>query len=123
MRNLGVRFQVGIYAIEHDPFAIRRRHRRADALQFHHVLECEWTLLRWRLREGGETDEQKSWNQKLRFHIFVDSAGVEALGAASALYGDSPFDTKAATTFRFFQFSYCAPWLTSKSKQSRTVLT
>jgi hypothetical protein len=43
MRNLRVRFQIDIYAIEHDPFAIRRRHRRADALQFHHVLEGEWS--------------------------------------------------------------------------------
>src|SRR5262245_42120179 len=51
MRNSGVRFQIDIYAIEHDPFTIRRWHRRADALESHHVLERERTLLRWRLRE------------------------------------------------------------------------
>ena len=47
MRNPGVRFQIDVYAIEDDPFAIRRGHRRADALQFHHVLEGEWTLCSW----------------------------------------------------------------------------
>src|SRR6266487_6319159 len=56
MRNPRVRFQIDVYAIEHDPFAIRRWHRRADALQFHHVLECEWMLLRWRLREHRDSE-------------------------------------------------------------------
>src|SRR6266436_1405229 len=40
-RNLRVRFEIDIYAIEHHPFAIRRRHWRADALKSHHVLERE----------------------------------------------------------------------------------
>ena len=31
-------------AIEHDPFPIRRRHRLADAFEFHHVLERERML-------------------------------------------------------------------------------
>jgi len=42
--NLRVRFQIDVYAIEYDPFAIRRRHRRADALQFSPCLEGEWTF-------------------------------------------------------------------------------
>jgi hypothetical protein len=53
MRNLRVLLEIDIYAIEHDPFAIGRRHRRADTLQFHHVFEGERMLARgrWRLRE------------------------------------------------------------------------
>ena len=60
MRNPRVCLEIDIYAIEHDPFAVRRRHWRADALQFHHVLECEWGLLRRRLREhrGGERENE-----------------------------------------------------------------
>src|SRR6185369_5823113 len=45
MRNPRVCFEIDVYAIEHDPLAVWRRHRRAHALEFHHVLECEWTLL------------------------------------------------------------------------------
>jgi hypothetical protein len=41
MRNLRVRRKIDIYRIEHDPLSIRRRHRPADALEFHHVLERE----------------------------------------------------------------------------------
>ena len=58
MRNLGVRLEVHIDRVEHDPFPARRRHRRADPLQFHHVLECERPFAArcrrgWRsLREG-----------------------------------------------------------------------
>src|SRR2546430_1918237 len=44
MRNPCVRFQIDVYAIEHDPFAVRRRHWRADTLHFHHVFEREWML-------------------------------------------------------------------------------
>src|SRR5947209_4489889 len=44
MRNLLVRIEVYINRVEHDPFSIRRRHRRADAFQFHHVLESKWPL-------------------------------------------------------------------------------
>jgi len=36
MRNPRVRFQIDVYAIEHDPFAIATDWR-ADTLQFHHV--------------------------------------------------------------------------------------
>ena len=36
MRSLGVRRQIDILAIEYDPFAVWRRHRSADALEFHH---------------------------------------------------------------------------------------
>jgi hypothetical protein len=59
MRNPGVRFQIDVYAIEHDPFAIRRRHGCADTLQFHHVFECEKMLLRWRLREHRVGEQKK----------------------------------------------------------------
>src|SRR6266576_2451129 len=44
MRNPGVRFQIDVYAIEHDPFAVWRWNRRTDALQFHHVLGYEWVF-------------------------------------------------------------------------------
>src|SRR5438876_1045712 len=44
MRNLRVRIEIDIFAIEHDPFSIRRRHRRANALEFHHVLKREGML-------------------------------------------------------------------------------
>jgi len=39
------RRQIDIFAVETDPFAIRRRNRRTDALEFHHVFEGEWMLL------------------------------------------------------------------------------
>src|SRR6267143_301625 len=42
MRNLGVRGKIDIFTVEHDPFPIRRRYWRADALQRHHVFEGEW---------------------------------------------------------------------------------
>ena len=36
--------EIHIDRVEHDPFPVRRRHRRADAFQFHHVLESERPL-------------------------------------------------------------------------------
>src|SRR5580765_4796883 len=73
MRNPSVRFQIDVYAIEHNPFAVRRRHRCADALQFHHILECEWTFLRWRLREhrAGEQKEcyEKTFHKRPSFRL------------------------------------------------------
>src|SRR6266487_6897061 len=55
MRNLRVRREIDIFAVEHDPFAIWRRDRCAHALQRHHVFECEWMFGAWawrrRLRE------------------------------------------------------------------------
>src|SRR5947208_10657992 len=59
MRDLRVRFEIDIYAIEQDPFAIGRRYRRANALQLHHVLEGEWMLLRWRLREHRRGEQKE----------------------------------------------------------------
>ena len=66
MRNLRVRLEIDIYAIEHDPFAIRRRHRRADPLQFHHVFEGERTfcVCAGMASERNSNDEVKEWNQK-----------------------------------------------------------
>ena len=85
MRNPRVRFQIDIYAIEHDPFAIRRRHRCADALQFHHVLEREGMLLRWRLREhrGGEQKEccEKTFHKRPSFRLTPTGAS-SVLGSA-----------------------------------------
>src|SRR2546427_3512331 len=49
MRNSRVCFEIDMYTIQHDPFAIGRWHRRADAFQFHHVFESERALLRWSL--------------------------------------------------------------------------
>src|SRR6478735_98520 len=78
MRNPRVRFQIDVYAIENNPFAIRRRHRRADALQFHHVFEREGTPLRWRLREhrGGEQNEccEKTVHKRPSFRLTPSSA-------------------------------------------------
>jgi len=51
MRNLRIRGEIDIFAIEHDPFPIRRRYRRADALQRHHILEGEGMFLRSGLSE------------------------------------------------------------------------
>ena len=63
MRNLRVRLKIDIDAVEHDPFAIRRRHRRADAFERHHVLECEWMFLR--LREHGRRKRKNDCEKNL----------------------------------------------------------
>src|SRR4029453_1205820 len=82
MRNPRVRFQIDVYTIENDPFAIRRRRRRADALQFHHVFEGEGTLLWWRLREYRGR-EQKQCCEKT-FHK-PPSFRLTPIGASSVL--------------------------------------
>src|SRR6478672_7742491 len=85
MRNPRVRFKIDLYAIEHDPFAIRGRHRRADALQVHHILERERTLLRWRLREhrAGEQKEccEKTFHKRPSFRLTPTGAS-SVLGSA-----------------------------------------
>src|SRR6478672_6543856 len=85
MRNPRVRFKIDLYAIEHDPFAIRGRHRRADALQVHHILERERTLLRWRLREhrAGEQKEccEKTFHKRPSFRL-TPSGASSVLGSA-----------------------------------------
>ena len=54
MRDFCVRIQIDVDRVEHDPFSIRRRHRRADPFQFHHVLERERVLRgRARIRRWG----------------------------------------------------------------------
>src|SRR6266576_692441 len=42
MRDFRICLEIAIFAIEHHPFSIRRRHRRADAFELHHVFEGEW---------------------------------------------------------------------------------
>src|SRR4051812_32303553 len=85
MRNPSVRFQVDVYAIEHDPFAVRRRHRRADALQFHHVFEREWMLLRWRLREHRRSEQkeccEKTFHKRPSFRL-TPTGATSVLGSA-----------------------------------------
>src|SRR6478672_6972122 len=85
MRNPRVRFKIDLYAIEHDPFAIRGRHRRADALQVHHILERERTLLGWRLCEhrGGEQKEccEKTFHKRPSFRLTPTRAS-SLLGSA-----------------------------------------
>src|SRR5258705_858077 len=92
MRDLRVRFQIDVYAIEYDPFAIRRRHRRADALQFHHVLERERTLLRWRLREhrAGEQKEccEKTFHKRPSFRLTPTGASSVLRSARLWRVGD-----------------------------------
>ena len=71
MRDFPVRLEIDIFAIEYDPFSIRRRHRRADAFELHHVFEGEWMFAagetrRWCLREERtcehETDCDKNFH-------------------------------------------------------------
>ena len=80
MRNLRVRFEIDINAIEHDPFPIRRGHRRADAFQLHHVFERERMLFagirRRGLRESRKGDDEKA-EQKFRFHTCVTIVPLE----------------------------------------------
>src|SRR5437667_12773803 len=84
MRNPRVRFEIDIYAIEDDPFAIGRWHRRADAFEFHHVLERERMLLRWRLceRRGGKQKEccEKTFHKRPSFRL--TSSGATAFRGA-----------------------------------------
>ena len=56
MRDLRVRLKIDIFAVKYHPFAIRRRHRRADAFERHHVFEGEWTFLGC-LRESCGSEE------------------------------------------------------------------
>src|SRR5262245_5811247 len=67
MRNLCVRIEIHIFAIEHDPFTIRRRHRRADAFEFHHVFEHEG-MFRRLLRERAANEYEKR-DERLESHI------------------------------------------------------
>src|SRR5204863_3641220 len=62
MRNPRVRFQIDIDAVENNPFAIRRRHRRADTFERHHVFECERMFLGG-LRESCSGKEKDSGDQ------------------------------------------------------------
>src|SRR4029453_555845 len=107
MRNPRVRFQIDVYTIENDPFAIRRRRRRADALQFHHVFEREGTLLWWRLREYRGR-EQKQCCEKT-FHK-PPSFRLTPIGASSVpgertprlgVLGDPFVRSKFFAYFRF----------------------
>src|SRR5438034_5317368 len=68
-RNPRVRFEIDIYAIEDDPFAIRRRQRRADPLKFHHVLKRERMLCRCLPKR--KANECKKRDQKLESHIVL----------------------------------------------------
>src|SRR5438094_3994958 len=69
VRNPGVRFQIDIYAIESNPFAIRRRQRRADPLEFHHVLKRERMLCCCLPKRAA--NECKKRDQKLESHIVL----------------------------------------------------
>src|SRR6476646_2731820 len=93
MRNPRVRCQMDIYTVENDPLAVWRRQRRADALQFHHVLECEWMLLRWRLREhrGREQKKccEKTFHKRPSFRLTPTGARSVLGGARLWRVGDS----------------------------------
>ena len=73
MRNLRVRREIDIDAIEHDPFAVRRRHRRADAFQRHHVFERERMLLRRRLRLCKSRRGKEKYDYEKFLHEAQDS--------------------------------------------------
>src|SRR6266550_6413893 len=74
MRDFPVRLEIDIFAIEYDPFSIRRRHRRADAFELHHVFEGEWMFAggdtaRWCLREKRTRDHETDCDKN--FHLAV----------------------------------------------------
>ena len=81
MRNLRVRVEIDIYAIEHDPFTIRRRHWCAEALQFHHVLKRERVLLC-----EGTDGEKENRNEKSNPHVNCNTDVVEALVSSAYLF-------------------------------------
>src|SRR5437899_12940590 len=83
MRNLRVRREIDVFAIEHDPFAIGRRHRRADALQRHHVFECEgmFSVLSKSRSGQRENDCQKNFHEAQSFSRTPSGANT-CLGSA-----------------------------------------
>ena len=93
MRNLGVCLKVHIDGVEHNPLSIWRWHRRTDPFEFHHVLEREGMLLRWRLREhrGGEQKEccEKTFHKRPSFRL--TPTGASSLLGSARLWrvGDS----------------------------------
>jgi len=76
MRNLRVRLQVHIDGIEHDPPSIRRRHRRADPFELHHVFEREGALgaggrgARRRLRQQRAGESERN-DQDFPRHVLI----------------------------------------------------
>ena len=67
MRDLCIRIQIDIDRVEHNPFAVRRRHRRTDTFQFHHVLERERMLgcrIRARARARGRARARRCLGQE-----------------------------------------------------------
>ena len=72
MRNFRVRLEIDIFRIEHHPFSIRRRHRRADAFELHHVFEGEWMFAGgdtgpWCLREKRSCERETECDKN--FHL------------------------------------------------------
>src|SRR6478752_2189411 len=109
MRNTRVRFQIDIYTVENDPLAVWRRHRRADALQFHHVLECEWMLLRWRLREhrAGEQKEccEKTFHKRPSFRL--TPTGASSVLGSARLWRVGDRILRSRTFELFHKFALC----------------
>src|SRR6267378_705640 len=74
MRDFRVCLEIDIFAIEHHPFSIRRRHRRADAFELHHVFEGEWMFATgdtgpWCLREKRTCERETECDKN--FHLAV----------------------------------------------------
>src|SRR5882724_3491518 len=74
MRDFRVCLEIDIFAIEHHPFSIRRRHRRADAFELHHVFEGEWMFATgdtgpWCLREKRSCERETECDKN--FHLAV----------------------------------------------------
>src|SRR5262249_31786222 len=65
-----VRREIDIFAVEHDPFAIRRRHRRAEALEFHHVFKGEG-MFSWRWLRENRAGEDKTESGKNLHKLLV----------------------------------------------------
>src|SRR6266404_2269725 len=74
MRDFRVCLEIDIFCLKHHPFSIRRRHRRADAFELHHVFEGEWMFATgdtgpWCLREKRSCERETECDKN--FHLAV----------------------------------------------------
>src|ERR1043165_3729178 len=69
MRNLRVRFEIDIYAVENNPFAVGRGHRRADSLELHHILKRKGMLCRCLPKRAANACKKR--DEKLESHIVL----------------------------------------------------
>jgi hypothetical protein len=76
---MAIRCEIDVFAVENDPFPTQRRHRRANALQRHHVFEGERMLggvRSLRLHEYGAGENKTDGGENLhafRFYFVIPS--------------------------------------------------